>query len=143
MPHLRSVLLLSMLGFAFVAQAAPKGHENKAVHPQEQAAAFRAEDRDIVRTFYTKNPSALPPGLAKKGKVPPGHAKKGAIVPMLDRGQVVTPEVEVQFQPLPAALEIQLPPPPHEVVRKIIGHDLVLINQVNKKIVDVLKDALP
>jgi hypothetical protein len=75
---------------------------------------FRHEDRVIVHDFYSHNPSALPPGLAKRGgNLPPGLAKRGGnLPPGLSRGQVITPEIEVHLMPLPRELDIRLPPPP-------------------------------
>ena len=106
---------------------------------------FQDQDRFTVRDFYSRNPSSLPPGLAKRGgNLPPGLAKRGGdLPPGLSRGQVLMPEHQVYLQPLPKDLEKLLPPPPHEVIRRIIGHDIVSISKVNNKVLDVLKDALP
>lgn len=106
---------------------------------------FVDDDRAMVRDFYVRNPSSLPPGLAKRGgNLPPGLAKRGGnLPPGLSRGQVVTPEYNAVMLPLPPALEIRLPPPPHEVIRRIIGHDIVMINKQTNKVLDILHDALP
>ncbi len=106
---------------------------------------FQDQDRVTVRDFYTKNPSRLPPGLAKRGgNLPPGLAKRGGnLPPGLSRGQVLMPEHEAHLLPLPKDLERLLPPLPHEVIRRIIGRDIVLVDKLNHKVVDVLKDALP
>lgn len=121
-------------------KSAKKGKSHK-----KSGDKFRHEDRVIVRDFYSHNPSALPPGLAKRnGNLPPGLAKRdGNLPPGLARGAVVTPELEVHLQPLPRELEIRLPPPPHEVIRRIIGRDIVMIHEHNKKVLDVMRDALP
>ena len=106
---------------------------------------FLDQDRVTVRDFYSRNPSSLPPGLAKRGgNLPPGLAKRGGdLPPGLSRGQVLMPEHQVHLLPLPKDLERLLPPPPHEVIRRIIGRDIVLIHKLNNKVLDVLKDALP
>lgn len=106
---------------------------------------FLDQDRVTVRDFYTRNPSSLPPGLAKRGgNLPPGMAKRGGkLPPGLSRGQVLMPEHQVHLLPLPKDLEMLLPPPPHEVIRRIIGRDIVLIQEHNNKVLDILKDALP
>lgn len=113
--------------------------------PKAHGGNFRSEDRVIVRDFYSHNPSALPPGLAKRGgNLPPGLAKRGGgLPPGLSRGQAISPEIEVNLLPLPRELEIKLPPPPHEVIRRIIGRDLVMIDKVNRRVLDVMRDALP
>lgn len=112
---------------------------------KERGSRFYHEDRVTVRDFYSHHPAALPPGLAKRGgNLPPGLAKRGGdLPPGLARGQAITPEIEVHLLPLPRELEIKLPPPPHEVIRRIIGRDLVLIDKVNRRVVDVMRDALP
>jgi len=106
---------------------------------------FVADDRVAVRSFYAQNPSSLPPGLAKRGgNLPPGLAKRGGnLPPGLSRGQVVSAEYEEHLLPLPRELEIRLPPPPHEVIRRILGHDIVMIDRQTKKVLDVMRDALP
>ena len=106
---------------------------------------FVDDDRVAIRTFYAQNPSSLPPGLAKRGgNLPPGLAKRGGnLPPGLSRDQVVAPEYEAHLLPLPRELEIRLPPPPHEVIRRILGHDIVMINKQTNKVLDVMRDALP
>ena len=118
-----------------------KHAQGQAQPPAKKARAkFRTDDRHAVQAFYAQHPGALPPGLAKKGKVPPGHAKR---MHRINVAQVVTPEIEVHLLPLPHALEIQLPPPPHSVIRRILGRDLIMIDQHTHKVLDVLRDALP
>jgi hypothetical protein len=106
---------------------------------------FVSDDRDVVRDFYAQNPTSLPPGLAKRGgHLPPGLAKRsGNLPPGLSRGQVVTADDREQMLPLPQELEIRLPPPPHEVIRRILGHDILMISKQTNKVLDVLHDALP
>jgi hypothetical protein len=67
----------------------------------------------------------------------------GTLPPGLARGQKVTHEYDELLAPLPTALEIRLPPPPHEVVRRILGHDILMIDTQTRKVLDVLHDALP
>lgn len=106
---------------------------------------FIDQDRVMVHDFYSRHPSSLPPGLAKRGgNLPPGLAKRGAdLPPGLSRGQVLRPDHHVHLLPLPNDLERLLPPPPHEVIRRILGRDIVLIQKSTNKVLDVLKDALP
>lgn len=118
-------------------------HEKR--NKAETRKHFIDDDRKAVHNFYTQNPSSLPPGLAKRGgNLPPGLAKRGGnLPPGLSRGQVVTPEYEGHLLPLPSDLEKLLPPPPHEVIRRILGHDIVMIDKLNNKVLDVMRDALP
>lgn len=109
-------------------------HEKKHKHGKaERREHFDDDDHRIIRNFYAR-PGHLPPGLVKRGgKLPPG----------LSRGQPVTPEYREHLLPLPRDLEIKLPPPPHEVIRRILGRDIVMINKQTNKVQDVLHDALP
>ena len=145
--------VLMFLGIMASAQADPprareddgnsKKHEKR--NKAEAHSRFIDDDRAVVHNFYTQNPSSLPHGLAKRGgNLPPGLAKRdGNLPPGLSRGQVVTPEYHEHLLPLPTKLEIQLPPPPHEVIRRILGHDIVMINKQTNKVLDVMRDALP
>ncbi len=151
--------VLLFLGIIAPAQADPKwagdgnGDDKKSEkrvknekrNKAETRSHFINEDRSVVHNFYVQNPSSLPPGLAKRGgNLPPGLAKRGGnLPPGLSRGQVVTPEYHEHLLPLPPKLEIQLPPPPHEVIRRILGRDIVMIDKQTNKILDVLHDALP
>ncbi|MCK7496208.1 MAG: hypothetical protein MZW92_38720 [Comamonadaceae bacterium] len=98
------------------ATSASGGPEHKeiqgaeATKDKEHAGKFRDEDRVIVHDFYVGNPSALPPGLAKRGgQLPPGLAKRGGQLPPghVTRRQVITPEIEVHLMPLPRAARDQ------------------------------------
>ena len=121
-------------------------HEKAEKYKKHEARGhFIDDDRIVVREYYNRNPSHLPPGLAKRGgSLPPGLAKRGgALPPGLSKGQVVDRGAEAHLLPLPRELELRLPPPPHEVIRRIIGRDIVLIHERNKQVLDVLRDALP
>ncbi len=146
------VVALMPLGFMLSVQADPPRAREAGGQPEKQRGYqkhetgrqrakkaarrdhFVDDDRVVIRNFYTQNPSSLPPGLARRG---------GNLPPGLSRGQVVTPEYHAHLLPLPHELEIRLPPPPHEVIRRTLGHDIVLINKQTNKVLDVLHDALP
>ena len=127
----------------------PERHEKGEKHAKhkkhEARGHFVDDDRIVVRDYYARNPSHLPPGLAKRGgNLPPGLAKRGGdLPPGLSKGQAIDRSVETHLLPLPRELEVRLPPPPHEVIRRIIGRDIVLIHERDKKVLDVLRDALP
>lgn len=122
-----------------------KQEKSEKRNKHERHDRFRDDDRVVVRDYYERNPGHLPPGLAKRGgDLPPGLAKRGGdLPPGLSRGDVVTPKHEAVMLPLPPELEIKLPPPPHEVIRRILGHDIVMIDKQSKKVLDVMRDALP
>jgi hypothetical protein len=122
-----------------------KREKNKKHKKDEARSHFIEDDRSVIQGYYVQNPSSLPPGLAKRGgNLPPGLAKRGGnLPPGLSRCQVITDEDHRHMLPLPKELELRLPPLPHEVMRQIIGRDIVMINKLNNKILDVLYDALP
>jgi len=91
---------------------------------------FIDDDHAVVRHYYGQNPHGLPPGYAKR------HGK-------LARGQVVTTEYHTHLLPLPPKLELQLPPSPNEVLRRILGRDILMIDKRTNKVLDVLHDAVP
>lgn len=93
---------------------------------------FSDQDRVLIRDYYRVNYRALPPGLAKKGKVPPGHAKR------LMRGQPVPPGLEWGY--LPERLESRLSRLPEGYVRIIIGADVAIMNVHSRVIMDVIED---
>lgn len=125
--------------------ASKKSEHRSEVKTAERGDRFREDHRLIVRRYYEQNPSSLPPGLAKRGgNLPPGLAKRGGnLPPGLSRGETLPKEYEALLLPLPRELEIRLPPPPHEVIRRIIGHDLVMVHKETHRVLDILHDALP
>jgi len=161
MPSVRFYTAILLLGLTLPALAnPPQGRDNGQGHGKpekhnsgkqknhgkgEPRGYFVSEDRVVVRDFYAQNPSSLPPGLAKRGgNLPPGLAKRGGnLPPGLSKGQVLTVDDYRHLSPLPRELELRLPPPPHEVVRRIIGRDIVLVHEHTRKILDVMRDALP
>lgn len=99
------------------------------------AAAVLGElERQVIGDYFrTTPPSALPPGLAKQGKVPPGIARQ------IQRGQRLPDDV--QMLPLPADLLGRLPS--YRGARPVVvGSDVVLVQEGTRLILDILKDVL-
>jgi hypothetical protein len=165
MLHRFLIAFLFLFGLTSIAQADPpwarsdgnsrgqgekhekqKKHEKRERHnKREPRGHFIDDDRLVIRDYYSRNPGHLPPGLAKRGgNLPPGLAKRnGGLPPGLAKGQVAPSDTVKLMLPLPHELELYLPPPPHEVIRRILGRDIVLLHKHNMKVLDVLKDALP
>lgn len=98
---------------------------------------FDERDRQAAHRWYGEHYGSrkgCPPGLAKKnnGCLPPGQAKKYAI------GQPLPSSVV--FYPVPAAVVVQLPPPPsgHKYVR--VAADILLIAVGTSMVVDAITD---
>ncbi|SOD98984.1 hypothetical protein [Caenispirillum bisanense] len=99
------------------------------------AAAVLGElERQLIGDYFRSTPpSALPPGLAKQGKVPPGIARQ------IQRGQRLPDDV--QMLPLPADLLGRLPS--YRGARPVVvGSDVVLVQEGTRLILDILKDVL-
>ena len=107
--------------------------KNKHNKKSQSRDHFIDDDHRAIRHYYSQHPHGMPPGLAKRGKMPHG----------LSRGQVVTTEYHSNLLPLPPKLELQLPPPPHEVMRRILGRDILMIDKQTHKVLDILRDAVP
>jgi hypothetical protein len=64
----------------------------------------------------------MPAGLAGHESLPPGLARQ-----LRERGHL-PPGLEKHLRPLPASLEIELPPLPSHHVRRIAGNDLLIVD---------------
>lgn len=105
-----------------------------AIHDRDMdlRVVFSDSDRRILRDYYRIDYRALPPGLAKKGKVPPGHAYRMRV------RQPLPPDVAWGY--LPYNLERQLSRLPDGYVRVIIGTDAAIMNVRTRVIVDLVED---
>ena len=84
---------------------------------------FGDRDRDEIRGWYAAHYRDLPPGLAKKDRLPPGLERQLVI-----RG-TLPPGLEKRVYAVPVDLERQLPPPPPDCDRVVIGGHIVLRNR--------------
>jgi hypothetical protein len=95
-------------------------------------AEFRPDDRTIIYDYY-RQPSRLPPGLAKKnGQLPPGQAKK------LQRNGRLPPGLEKKLQPFPVELDRRLPPLPAGCRRGLYEDQAVIYDTRSMAILDVV-----
>jgi len=92
---------------------------------------FNAHDRDAIRGWYASNYRSLPPGLAKKDRLPPGLERQ-----LVVRG-TLPPGLENRIYPVPVELDRQLPPPPPDCDRVVIGGHIVLRNRSTNVVVDI------
>lgn len=127
--------------------AAPKG---AAEMTGEQAAGvvFTEIEKRIIRDYFGKHPESvvdghgggkgkskkMPPGLAKREHLPPGLEmqieKNGTLPPGLAK------------RDLPAGLVSDLPRARPGTVRKIVGNDVVLVQEATGIVLDVLRGVL-
>jgi hypothetical protein len=112
-----------------LAQGHGKGH-NK--HNDDQGEHFyKDHDREVIRDWYSRHSSSLPPGLAKRDELPPGLEKQ-----LVQRG-TLPPGLQKRLQPCPEELERRLPPPPPDCAHVVIGGHLVLLNRRTNVVVDI------
>jgi hypothetical protein len=92
---------------------------------------FAEHDRGEIRGWYAAHYRDLPPGLAKKDRLPPGLEKQLVI-----RG-TLPPGLEKRVYAVPVDLERQLPPPPPDCDRVVIGGHIVLRNRNTNIVLDI------
>lgn len=92
---------------------------------------FRDRDRMLIRDYYHTNYRALPPGLAKQGKIPPGHAFK------MVRHQGIPPGIA--WQSLPSDLERRLSPLPDGYARIMVGAEVGILHTRTRVVLDVVE----
>ena len=146
-PTFAAVLTALLFLSPSTVSAAPKG---AAEMTGEQAAGvvFTEIEKRIIRDYFGKHPEPaqdgdgggkgkskkMPPGLAKRQHLPPGLEmqiqKNGTLPPGLAK------------RDLPAGLVSELPRAHPGTVRKIVGNDVVLIQEATGIVLDVLEGAL-
>lgn len=92
---------------------------------------FTDHDRRVLRDYYRIDYRALPPGLAKKGKMPPGHAMR--------MRQPLPPEASWHY--LPGNVERQLSRLPDGYVRVVVGSSIAIMNVRTRVIFDVIDNV--
>lgn len=112
------------------------GDHDKSGNTVAASVSITKADRELITGWFHNNLAGLPPGLAKREQLPPGLQKQ------LVKNGTLPPGLQKKVQPLPAALEHQLPPLPTGYQRVMVGGSVVLMNQKTKLIVDVLYDAI-
>lgn len=81
-----------------------------------------------------KGKEGLPPGLAKKDELPPGLQKH------LEKHGTLPPGL--QKRALPAELEARLPKLRRGLDRVVVDRDVVLVDTVTGKVLDILRDVI-
>ena len=116
-----------------------QGHGNGAAVVAPRQVVIIDRDRDIVRTYYSREFAAgnCPPGLAKKnnGCLPPGQANRAWAV-----GQSLPPEIV--SQPMPRELWTQLTPPPAGYEYARVDDNIVLMSIANRTIAGMLAASI-
>ena len=133
--HLRSrriimsAFLIGLLNFCFLIPSSQGANE------KSRPALFLPEERQIIREFFYKPPSGLPPGLAKRSELPPGLQKQ------LKRKGKLPPGLQRRLEPFPNELEIRLPKTPEIWQRVILGSHVILLDRRTSRILDIIENV--
>jgi hypothetical protein len=103
----------------------------------EPASSFGPEQEQLIREWFLRNGNYdnLPPGLAKRESLPPGLQRQ------LQRNGTLPSGLQKRVQPLPFALEQQLPPVWGGMRRVILAGNVILLELNTARIVDLIRDV--
>lgn len=142
---------LLMVAALYIAAADPafcqgnsQGHGKGNPHNSQESnsgvsinISFGAQDREVIRDYFTRQNSNLPPGLAKRGgNLPPGLQKH------LERDGTLPPGLQKRITPFPTELERRLPPLPSTYHRVLIGQIAIILDRRSQRIMDIIHDVL-
>jgi hypothetical protein len=99
--------------------------------------SFGPEQERFIREWFStqSNYRNLPPGLAKRDNLPPGLQRQ------LQRNGALPPGLQKRVQPLPLALEQQLPPIMVGMRRVVLSGNVILLEVATSRIVDLIRDV--
>ena len=103
----------------------------------EPASSFGPDQEKLIREWFSRNgnSSNLPPGLAKRDRLPPGLERQ------LQRNGTLPPGLQKRVQPLPYALEQQLPAVLIGMRRVVLAGHVILLDEGTARIVDLIRDV--
>lgn len=130
-PVLTLLALVALAGVAGCETQPRYGEVREHDRDRDVRVVFTDHDRRVLRDYYRGDYRALPPGLAKKGKVPPGHA-------MRER-QPLPPDAN--WQRLPRNVEQELSRLPDGYVHVIVGSSIAIMNTRTRVIFDVIENV--
>jgi hypothetical protein len=140
----RNWILLLLLTVSMTPTAWSQGKgKGKGNHKESQGSEtanaivlIGQRDQNLIRDWFWDNRDGLPPGLAKRESLPPGLQKQ------LRRNGTLPPGLQKKLVVLPVSLESRLSKLPGDLVRVVMGRDLVLMDRRNDTILDLLPDVL-
>lgn len=103
----------------------------------EKSSSFGPEQERFIREWFSKeaNRGNLSPSLAMRESLPP------SLLQRLQRNETLPAELEERIEPLPLALERQLPPISDRMHRVIFGGNVILLEDATFRIVDLIRDV--
>ena len=99
--------------------------------------SFGPEQEHFIREWFSTQSryNNLPPGLAKRDNLPPGLQRQ------LQRNGTLPPGLQKRIQPLPVALEQQLPPIVVGMRRVVLAGNVILLEVSTARIIDLIRDV--
>ena len=128
--------ILTVFALRFGDAPAADSPKSRATRP-DVTSSFGPEQEHFIREWFARNMSRgnLPPGLAKRDTLPPGLQRK------LQRNGTLPPGLERRVEPLPFPLERELPPISDGMHRVILAGNVILLEDVTSRIVDLIRDV--
>ena len=104
---------------------------------RENSYSFGPEQERVIRVWFSQasNRKNLPPGLAKRESLSPGLERQ------LQRNGTLPPGLQRRIEPLPVALERQLPPLSQGTRRIVLAGHVILLEVSTSRILDLLRDV--
>ena len=101
------------------------------------SSSFGPDQERLIRAWFSNqsNYRNLPPGLAKRDALPPGLQRQ------LQRNGTLPPGLQKRVQPLPLALEQQLPPIMVGMRRVVLSGNVILVEVSTSRIMDLIRDV--
>lgn len=116
-----------------------RGDEPRKAVPAAGSVHFSSNDREIIRVYYKTL-------LVQQGSVVPGQAtlsgNPGQSTVSIESGVSLTFKMRKTFKPFPKDLESQLQPLPENYVRGSIANDILIVNTLSFRVVDIVHDFL-
>jgi len=97
---------------------------------------FTTQEREIISDWFLSNRNGLPPGLANRESLPPGLQKQ------LRRNGTLPPGLQKKLTPLPYGLDSRLARLPADLIRVVIGRDILLLDRGTNSILDVISNVI-
>ena len=97
--------------------------------------SFGPEQEHFIREWFSRQAShhQLPPGLSTHESLPPGLE--------LERNRTLPADLKQRLQPLPLALEHQLPGISSDMRRAVVAGHVLLLEESTARIVDLIRDV--
>ena len=129
------ILTVRSVRITGVAEEAPEPPRSARRDSRQDSYSFGPDQERIIRAWFSSHYDRrnLPPGLAKRESLPPGLERQ------LQRNGTLPPGLQKRMEPLPIALEQQLPILSIGIRRVVISGNVVLMEEATSRILDLIR----